>query len=270
MRLFVSDIDGTLIPRGTFELSQVDIDSINKILKNGDAFVIASGRPYCSIKGIMDNFINEGHRYLIGANGAASYQLDGTPINENTLSLDDLYYFLNKFKGTEVIVYGYDTKSGLIVFEESMCTEIEMKLCSIKREDIHFLPKDKKPEGLEIPLLKVILGAPEEISAKLSFSEKEKASYTINRSDRCYLEVLKKGSDKGYQVEKLRKYLNVKIEDVYCFGDAENDLTMIRDNHGVAMGNATDDVKEVAEYVTTSVDEHGVANALKHFGFIDQ
>ncbi len=269
MRLFVSDIDGTLIPRGTFDLSPIDVESINKLLKNGDAFAIASGRPYCSIKSLMDNFINEGHRYLIGANGAASYQLDGTAINENTLTLDDLYYFHEKYKDSEVVVYGYNTNSGLVVFEESVCTDIEMKLCNIKREDFVFVPKDKKPEDLEIPLLKIIIGAPEEVSAKLSFNEKERSSYTINRSDICYIEVLKKGSDKGYQVEELRKHLGISKDDVYCFGDAGNDLTMIRDYHGVAMGNATDDVKKVAEYVTATVNEQGVTKALRHFGFID-
>ncbi len=269
MRLFVSDVDGTLIPRGTFDLSPIDIKSINKILERGDAFVIASGRPYCSIKSLMGNFTDQGHKFLIGANGAASYQMDGTPINQNTLTLDDLYYFQNKYKGSDVVVYGYDTKSGLVVFEESVCTEIEMKLCGIKKEDFTFVPKGKKPDGLEIPLLKVIIGAYEEISSKLSFNEKERETYTINRSDPCYIEVLKKGSDKGYQVEELRKYLGIKKEDVYCFGDAGNDLTMIRDNHGVAMGNATDDVKKVAEYVTKDVKEQGVTAALRHYGFVD-
>ena len=55
-----------------------------------------------------------------------------------------------------------------------------------------------------------------------------------------------------------------------AFGDGGNDVSMLRyAGIGVAMGNANDDVKAHADYVTTSIDEDGVANALKHFGLID-
>ena len=54
-----------------------------------------------------------------------------------------------------------------------------------------------------------------------------------------------------------------------AFGDGGNDISIIRQaGIGVAMGNAGDDVKAVADYVTTSVDDDGIANALKHFGVI--
>ena len=54
-----------------------------------------------------------------------------------------------------------------------------------------------------------------------------------------------------------------------AFGDGGNDVSMLRHAAiGVAMGNAVDEVKEHANYITTSVDEDGVANALKHFSII--
>ena len=53
------------------------------------------------------------------------------------------------------------------------------------------------------------------------------------------------------------------------FGDGGNDIDMLRyAGVGVAMGNATDDVKQVADYVTADVDADGVARALEHFGVI--
>lgn len=269
MRLFVFDIDGTLLPRGKMNISPIDIESISKLLKNGDAVVIASGRPYCSIRHLIDLFVDSPNKYLIGANGAASYNMDGSFINQNGLTLSDLYHFYNEYKDTEVITYGYDTKSGLVIYEESPCTKIETLLCGIPKERFTFVSKEGKPADLEIPLLKVILGAAPEVSKNIKFTKEELETYTINRSDPCYIEVLHKGSDKGFQVENLRKHLGIKKEDVYCFGDAGNDLTMIRDNHGIAMGNASPDVKEVAEFVTTPCDEQGVTYALKHYGFID-
>jgi hydroxymethylpyrimidine pyrophosphatase-like HAD family hydrolase len=53
------------------------------------------------------------------------------------------------------------------------------------------------------------------------------------------------------------------------FGDGGNDITMLAHTHiGIAMGNANPEVKEIADYITDSVDENGIWNALKHFNII--
>ena len=54
-----------------------------------------------------------------------------------------------------------------------------------------------------------------------------------------------------------------------AFGDGGNDIDMLKHvGYGVAMGNAADDVKQAADYVTTEIDNDGIAHALKHFGLI--
>ena len=54
-----------------------------------------------------------------------------------------------------------------------------------------------------------------------------------------------------------------------AFGDGGNDISIIKEaGIGVAMGNAGEEVKEIADYVTSSVDDDGVKNALLHFGVI--
>ncbi len=58
--------------------------------------------------------------------------------------------------------------------------------------------------------------------------------------------------------------------EIMAFGDGENDMDMLRfAGIGVAMGNASDMVKAAADYVTDTVDENGIENALRHFGLID-
>ena len=77
------------------------------------------------------------------------------------------------------------------------------------------------------------------------------------------------GCDKGDAVRGVASSLGVSIEDVYAFGDGINDLSMIEAaGHGVAMGNAVDELKAAAEYVTTDINDDGVKNALEHFGLI--
>src|SRR5699024_2429911 len=59
------------------------------------------------------------------------------------------------------------------------------------------------------------------------------------------------------------------MEDTLAFGDAENDMQMVEKcGIGVAMGNAENDLKEVADYVTTDVNQDGMLKAFEHFGLI--
>ena len=64
-------------------------------------------------------------------------------------------------------------------------------------------------------------------------------------------------------------HLGLAPKRTMAFGDGGNDTSMIlRASIGVAMGNALDSLKQEANYVTTSVDDNGVLNALKHFELI--
>ncbi|MDO4796811.1 MAG: HAD-IIB family hydrolase [Coriobacteriales bacterium] len=75
------------------------------------------------------------------------------------------------------------------------------------------------------------------------------------------------GVDKGDAVRNVAEALGVAIEDTYAFGDGINDLCMLRAaGHGVAMGNAMDEVKAVAEFVTSDIGDDGVARGLAHYG----
>ena len=59
------------------------------------------------------------------------------------------------------------------------------------------------------------------------------------------------------------------MEDVYAFGDGLNDIEMLGTvGHGIAMGNALDEVKKHAEFVTKDVDDSGILYGLKHMGLL--
>ena len=76
----------------------------------------------------------------------------------------------------------------------------------------------------------------------------------------------------GGKAAGIRKFLEEKgwsRSQIMAFGDGENDIDMIKyAGIGVAMGNGVDALKQAADYVTTSVDEDGIANALRHFELI--
>jgi Cof subfamily protein (haloacid dehalogenase superfamily) len=74
---------------------------------------------------------------------------------------------------------------------------------------------------------------------------------------------------KAKGIDRLCEYFDIDKKDTYAFGDSLNDIEMLKMvNVGVAMGNAQDEAKAVADYITDKIDEDGIKNALVHFGLI--
>lgn len=73
-------------------------------------------------------------------------------------------------------------------------------------------------------------------------------------------------SNKGIGVSAIAEYLGIKAEEVICMGDAENDHHMLQyAGLGIAMANAMEETKEIADYIAESNDEHGVAKSIEKF-----
>lgn len=84
-----------------------------------------------------------------------------------------------------------------------------------------------------------------------------------------FFEIMPKGYSKASAVDFVAKVLNIPIEETVAIGDSSNDIPMIERTHiGIAMGNATEDIKNIADYVTTDIHENGIENALLWLGAI--
>jgi Cof subfamily protein (haloacid dehalogenase superfamily) len=84
-----------------------------------------------------------------------------------------------------------------------------------------------------------------------------------------FIEILPKDIDKGPSLVSLCQRLGISSSEMMTFGDSNNDKQMIQlAGIGVAMGNADDDIKQVADFITLDNNSDGVAYALKHFGLI--
>ena len=81
-----------------------------------------------------------------------------------------------------------------------------------------------------------------------------------------FLEFLDKTVNKGTGVKLLAEKLNIRQDEIICIGDAENDIHMIEfAGLGVAMGNAFDNVKRAADFITKTNEEDGVAHVIDKF-----
>jgi Cof subfamily protein (haloacid dehalogenase superfamily) len=82
-------------------------------------------------------------------------------------------------------------------------------------------------------------------------------------------DILPKEASKGLGMKHLLEYLNISAEETVAIGDGDNDYELIRDaGIGIAMGNATEKIKSVADYITDDVSNDGFAKALKHYKII--
>ena len=82
-------------------------------------------------------------------------------------------------------------------------------------------------------------------------------------------EMTKMGVNKATGMQRLMDELKIGREDTIAFGDGRNDIEMIEETGlGIAMGNAVPELKSVAKYITTNIEEEGITAACKHFNYI--
>ena len=110
---------------------------------------------------------------------------------------------------------------------------------------------------------KVLSKARDQIFAKFQ------DNFSVVQSEPYFSELMPQNVSKGNAVTELAARLNLTLDQVMAIGDQGNDLSMIKAaGTGVAMENAGANVKEIADYITTSVDDDGITHALKHFNVL--
>jgi hypothetical protein len=95
---------------------------------------------------------------------------------------------------------------------------------------------------------------------------KQHDEFEVVSSSSNNIEIMCKGVSKGRAVEVLAGFYGIKREEIMCIGDNENDISMIKyAGLGVAMGNAEETLKNIADFITDNNDEDGVAKAIEKF-----
>lgn len=269
--LLCVDMDGTLL-NSKKEITERTKDALKKAKEAGVKVAISTGRLFTSAYYYADLVGIEAP--IISANGAFIREKDRDEvIYKSLLGKENCVKILEVLKKYQ-LVPNYHTSN--IIFTERTNPQINMYM---KINDNY--PDDKK---INIQLVDnwddVFIKYSDELLKCITInSDIEKvmqAKVEIGRygeletvsSSNDNFEVMCKGVSKGRGVEILANYYNIPREDIICVGDNENDLSMIEyAGLGVAMGNAEDDIKKAAQYVTSSNDEDGVAEVIEKFIF---
>jgi len=263
-KLIALDMDGTLLTTDK-KVSEKTSAAIKAAEAKGVKIVLASGRPLSGISRYLDELeLLKGEDYVLSFNGGLVLNTKTEEIvSKVSLQGSDLKYIYKISKALNINIHAFSAKEGLITPKISQYTEHEAEINGI---DITI--KDFKDIDDNEDIIKVMMIDPQEILdpaiEKLPSEIYEK--YSVFKSSPFFLEFTHKEVDKGLGLKRLGEHLGIKREEIIACGDAGNDLSMVKyAGLGVAMENATPEVKEVANYITTSNDEDGIAKVIEKF-----
>ncbi|WP_296647554.1 sugar-phosphatase [Romboutsia sp. 13368] len=264
-KLIALDIDGTLL-NSEKKITNEVYNSIQEAKKNGAKVVLSTGRPLPGVTPLLNELnLNDDGDYVICFNGAVVQEVKSKKVLSNIEMCHDDFILINNLAKKNNTHVHINTPTNLIIPEETPnkytiheATLNNIDIVSMKEEDIDD----------DITYCKVmIIDEPEKLEEVLENIPKELFDkYTIVRSAPFFLEFLNKNANKGNALKELCNNINIPISKSIAVGDEENDQHMIKmAGLGVAMGNARDSIKEIANYVTCSNNEHGVAKVIDKF-----
>ena len=286
-KLVAIDLDGTMLNSYgmvTENTKQVIKNTINK----GTEVIIASGRPIDSIKTIAKEIGSE--NYFIAGNGALIYDI----------KKDEIIYekFMNKQKVLEIIkiceensiAYNIYTEKTIIAkglkynvlyyYKENLKKEENKKTNITIVEDVYEYIKNLENEKfLKITVCDETKSVFNSIIRKLRTVEDIDVLDVLHMSRKMikqgtedvpieyyYTEISLKDVDKWNAIEYLANKMNISKDEIIAIGDNINDKEMIENAKvGIAMGESTPVITEIADFVTTNNNEDGVAKALEKY-----
>ncbi|MFI3249475.1 MAG: Cof-type HAD-IIB family hydrolase [Eubacteriales bacterium] len=273
VKMILLDLDGTLL-NSKKEVSSANFDALSKMAAQGTYIVPCTGRFFKAIPDQVRNlpFV----RYCITINGAEVYDKEtDTTLRQEALTTEQsqsIFRYLDKIDGI------YDCfHNGSACMSEQHYQNIDKYLTSpsanslvkATRTTVPNLHKAVEEWGDGVQKIQIFLGNTSEQTEIMSKMVADFPDMSISTSTDFNIEINNNQSEKGLGLLWLAQHLNIDPAHTMAFGDHSNDLGMLaRAGTGVAMGNGIPAAKEVADYVTETNDQDGIAKALAHFNLI--
>jgi hypothetical protein len=263
-KLIALDMDGTLL-NSEKVISEENKQAIAKAREAGVTVVLASGRPLEGMQDKLDELnINSDKDFILYYNGSMVKNVGTNEIiHQQIIDGKSAKLVARKAKELGAYVHAFSQVHGLITPQHNPYTDIEANINGLEVTEMCF-------DALEDdhPVIKAMMVAePSKLTEVIAALPKElRETFTVVQSAAYFLEFLNPSSNKGIGVAAIAEYLGIQPEEVICMGDAENDHHMLEfAGLGIAMENAMEETKKIADYITASNDNHGVARAIEKF-----
>lgn len=254
-KLLLLDIDGTLL-NSKKELPDSAFEALQKARANGHELAIATGRAPFMITNLLEKldihtFITFNGQYIVHNDEVIHTEALDPALLEKVVHFaeerDHPLVFMNGKKMISSIDYHPDIDESLksLKFPHPE-TEMDFHLKNNIYQSLVFCTKE------------------EEAQYHGQFKD-----FHFVRWHRVSCDILPKGGSKASGIEKLIASTGHAIEDTIAFGDGLNDLQMMKiAGYSVSMDNGHPETKKVASYITSHVDDDGLAKAFSHLGLI--
>jgi Cof subfamily protein (haloacid dehalogenase superfamily) len=246
------DIDGTLTndDPGGVVLPSSKI-ALQKLEENGHFIALATGRALYLAKPFMEE---HGFKHMV-SDGGNGITVNGKLVGVDSLNRDDALRVIEECTHKNIPFSAlcdftpttYALEGGAVVDKLGLRKTVV-----------------RVPHFRDVPnIFKVFIDATPEQEASLD--SLKTVEYTKHPATGIVIESL----DKFKGIRKIIEFVDGNLEDVVVFGDAKNDIKMMKEaSFSIAMGNAIDEVKDIASYITRRNDDDGIYYACKHFGWI--
>ncbi len=267
VRLIASDLDGTLL-RNDKSLSSETVEAIRKAGELGVHFVPSTGRAFEAVPQNVREL--PGLQYVITSNGAAIYSLAEKRRIYQCLvpaeAVDQLLEISMPENMTiEVFVKGVPYTAAEHIKDPAKygATAFGIEYVKRTRHPVDNIREFVAENRTNVDSFDFVCGDPVILNAvKTEIVEKIPGVY-VTSSISHLLEIGNADAGKGKTLLHLLGFLDILPEEVMAFGDADNDLDMIQSvKFGIAMGNASEHLKEAAYHITDSNEEDGVAKEI--------
>ena len=254
------DIDGTLLSETTRQIPESAKEALKEARRNGHVVFINSGRSYVLVEPLLEEVETDGALCGCGTciviGGKEAYA--GHVPYETGIKLRKA---IKEF-GIEAVLEG---SQGCYFNEKPYRTPwMERLRRSVNQEmggPSHCL------EDTDYEFDKFCMTADEEVEMEGFFKVIEEDITIINRGG--FYECVLKGHSKATAIQWVLDYYGIPLKDAYVFGDSMNDLSMFEfAENAVLMGKHDKGLEPYATFTTKTVEEDGIAWAMKELGII--
>lgn len=286
-KLIAIDLDGTLLNEYSV-VTETTAEVLRQAKEKGVEIVLASGRPANSILTFAKNIGID--NYLIAGNGSLLYDIQNEEVvfdaffsKEHALQIADICeensIFYNAYTEREIIASSL--KYNILIYEKENLTKPEGQRTHInivpnireyiKNSDCNKYLKMTICDDSKIVFNNILRKLEEVNDVEILKPEWMSNKYFVHGTSEFSLqyyfsEITKKNINKWVALEKLAEKLNIKKEEIIAIGDNVNDEVMIKKaGLGIVVGNAAEDIKLIADYITDTNTNEGVKKAIEKF-----
>ena len=260
IKLIATDIDGTIL-KYNFQFNPAIIDCVKNLIKSGVKVVLVTGRMHEATKIIVDKLSIE--------TPVASYQgglikYNGETLYERVLDVESARKILKLVKKDNMHVNLY--------LDDELYVEKDDEIIRnyVKQGISHFNVKSFDKIDLDSvninKMLLVDFKNRDKIAKWEKYLKENFPNLSIVNSTPYFCEISHKEATKFHAVDFLMKHWGLKKDEVMTIGDQNNDIDLLKAGGvKVAMGNATPELKSVADFITDTVDNDGFVKAVERF-----